>query len=176
MTFLCLFIITDAFIKIAELAKTQRLIWVIDEYPYLAQAERGISSLLQNFLDHQFRETGLFLILCGSSMSFMEKQVLGYQSPLYGRRTAQFKILPFDYMDTGKWFPEYSYSDRALVYGITGGIPMYLEQFSPELTIRENLLVTRRGLGTFIHPDAVPKQHIRLPVIGILSGDGRVAY
>ena len=87
---------TDAFIKIAELAKTQRLIWVIDEYPYLAQAERGISSLLQNFLDHQFRETGLFLILCGSSMSFMEKQVLGYQSPLYGRRTAQFKILPFE--------------------------------------------------------------------------------
>lgn len=158
---------TDAFIKIAELAKTQRLIWVIDEYPYLAQAERGISSLLQNFLDHQFRETGLFLILCGSSMSFMEKQVLGYQSPLYGRRTAQFKILPFDYVDTGKWFPEYSYSDRALVYGITGGIPMYLEQFSPELTIRENLLenLFDRNAVLFEEPSNLLKQELREPAI-----------
>ena len=158
---------TDAFIKIAELAKTQRLIWVIDEYPYLAQAERGISSLLQNFLDHQFRETGLFLILCGSSMSFMEKQVLGYQSPLYGRRTAQFKILPFDYVDTGKWFPEYSYSDRALVYGITGGIPMYLEQFSPELTIRENLLenLFDRNAVLLEEPSNLLKQELREPAV-----------
>ena len=100
-------------------------------------------------------------------MSFMEKQVLGYQSPLYGRRTAQFKILPFDYMDTGKWFPEYSYSDRALVYGITGGIPMYLEQFSPELTIRENLLenLFDRNAVLFEEPSNLLKQELREPAV-----------
>ena len=119
---------SDAFDKIKEMASSDRLIFVIDEFPYLAQAEISISSLLQNYLDHQFKNTKLFLILCGSSMSFMENQVLGYQSPLYGRYTAQFKIIPFDYFDTGKWFPKYSYEDKAIMYGITGGIPAYLEQ------------------------------------------------
>ncbi|HJC24184.1 MAG TPA: ATP-binding protein [Candidatus Eisenbergiella merdavium] len=157
----------DAVLKIAEMASSERLIWVIDEYPYLAQAERGISSLLQNFLDHQLKETRLFLILCGSSMSFMENQVLGYQSPLYGRRTAQFKLLPFDYLDTGKWFPDYSCTDKALIYGITGGIPMYLEQFSPGLSIRENLLenLFDRNAVLFEEPSNLLKQELREPAV-----------
>lgn len=155
----------DAMDGIVKAAKEERLIWVIDEYPYLAQAEKGISSLLQNYLDHQFKETRLFLILCGSSMSFMEHQVLGYQSPLYGRRTAQFKILPFDYLDTGRWFPEYSCEDKALMYGITGGIPLYLEQFSPKLTVRENLLenVFQRNAMLYEEPSNLVKQELREP-------------
>lgn len=158
---------TDAFIKIGEMSKYERLIWVIDEYPYLAQADRGISSLLQNFLDHQLKGTKLFLILCGSSMSFMEKQVLGYQSPLYGRRTAQFRILPFDYLDTGKWFPDYSCEERALIYGITGGVPMYLEQFSPDLSIKENLLenLFDRNAVLFEEPSNLLKQELREPAV-----------
>lgn len=156
---------SDAFMKIAEMSKEERIIWVIDEYPYLAQADRGISSLLQNFLDHQFKESKLFLILCGSSMSFMENQVLGYQSPLYGRRTAQFKILPFNYLDTGKWFPDYSCEEKALMYGITGGIPMYLEQFSQNLTIKENLLenLFDRNAALFEEPSNLLKQELREP-------------
>lgn len=158
---------SDAFLKIAEMSKKQRLVWVIDEYPYLAQADRGISSRLQNYLDHQFKNTKLFLILCGSSMSFMENQVLGYQSPLYGRRTAQFKILPFDYLDTGKWFPDYSCEEKALVYGITGGIPLYLEQFSKELSIRENLLENLFDRNGFLYeePSNLLKQELREPAV-----------
>lgn len=156
---------SDAFAEIAGAAGRERLIWVIDEYPYLAQAERGISSLLQNFLDRQFRETQLFLILCGSSMSFMEHQVLGYQSPLYGRRTAQFKILPFDYLDTSRWFPGYSCEEKALMYGITGGIPLYLEQFSPDQTIRDNLLenIFQRNAMLYEEPSNLIKQELREP-------------
>lgn len=155
----------DAFTRIAEIASRERLIVVIDEYPYLAGAEKGISSLLQNYLDHQFKSTRLFLILCGSSMSFMEKQVLGYQSPLYGRRTAQFKILPFHYLDTGKWFPNYSFEEKALMYGITGGIPLYLEQFSPSLSIRENLLgsLFDKNALLFEEPSNLFKQELREP-------------
>ena len=156
---------SDAFAEIVEMSRSERIVFVIDEYPYLAQAEHRISSLLQNYLDHQFKDTKLFLILCGSSMSFMENQVLGYQSPLYGRRTAQFKVLPFDYLDTGKWFPEYSYEERALVYGITGGIPLYLEQFSPDLPIKENLLenLFDRNAVLFEEPSNLLKQELREP-------------
>ena len=75
----------------------ERLVFVIDEFPYLAKAAESISSRLQHMIDHKWQHTKLYLILCGSSMSFMEEQVLGYESPLYGRRTAQFKIEPLSY-------------------------------------------------------------------------------
>ncbi|MCD8068815.1 MAG: ATP-binding protein, partial [Lachnospiraceae bacterium] len=155
----------DAFVKIREMALSERLVFVIDEYPYLAKSEPGISSLLRNFLDHQFKESRLFLILCGSSMSFMENQVLGYQSPLYGRRTGQFKILPFDYMDTGRWFPGYTSEEKALMYGVTGGVPLYLEQFSPDRTIRENLLdvLFHNNAMLFEEPANLLKQELREP-------------
>ena len=94
----------EAFDALATMARTERLIVVIDEYPYLAQSNPEISSLLQDKIDHLYKETKLMLILCGSSLSFMEEQVLGYESPLYGRRTAQFKIMPLDFMTTlGLW-------------------------------------------------------------------------
>ena len=80
-----------------DIASEKRLVFVIDEYPYLAASFKGISSLLQQYIDLKFKETKLFIILCGSSMSFMENQVLGYQSPLYGRRTMQLKINPLDF-------------------------------------------------------------------------------
>lgn len=155
----------DIFTHIAELARTDRIILVIDEYPYLAESDRSISSLLQNYIDHFFKQTKLFLILCGSSMSFMENQVLGYQSPLYGRRTAQFKILPFDYYDTAKWFPDYTSEEKAIVYGITGGIPMYIEQFSTQKTLDENILdsVLDRNAMLFEEPSNLLKQELREP-------------
>lgn len=158
---------SDAFTKIGEIARQKRIVFVIDEYPYLAKAEPGISSLLQNFLDHLFKNTQLFLILCGSSMSFMENQVLGYQSPLYGRRTGQFKIEPFDYLDTGKWFPKYSFEERAIMYGVTGGIPLYLEQFSGEKSIRENLLhgIFNNNAMLFEEPSNLLKQELREPAV-----------
>ncbi len=62
--------------------------------------------MLQSYIDHYFKQNKLFLILCGSSMSFMEKQVLGYKSPLYGRRTAQFKLKPFSLHDAEDFFPQ----------------------------------------------------------------------
>lgn len=59
------------------MAKEQPLVFVIDEYPYLAKAEKSITSRLQHIIDHEWQESRLYFILCGSSMSFMEYQVLG---------------------------------------------------------------------------------------------------
>ena len=66
-------------------AESHRIVLVIDEYPYLAQSYPGISSLLQNLIDRCKGSSHMMLVLCGSSMSFMEHQVLGSKSPLYGR-------------------------------------------------------------------------------------------
>ena len=152
-----------AFSYIAKKAVEERLILVIDEYPYLASSDKSISSLLQKYIDETFLNGKLFLILCGSSMSFMKHQVLGYQSPLYGRRTAQFLIRPFNYQTSGEFVKEYSCEDKAVVYGITGGIPKYLELFDSKKSLRDNIidLFLKENGYLFEEPSNLLKQELR---------------
>ena len=122
-----------------QIAKKRRIVFVIDEYPYLASCAEGIASVFQILIDRFHQESKLFLILCGSSMSFMENQVMGYKSPLYGRRTCQYKIKPFDFFETKKYYKKVRGEDLAILYGITGGIPLYISMMNEELTIEENI-------------------------------------
>jgi hypothetical protein len=154
---------SDAFDFVTEYVKKERYVLVIDEYPYLAAADKSISSVLQSYIDGVWKDSRLYLILCGSSMSFMEKQVLGYQSPLYGRRTAQMKLLPLDYAASAQFVPDYSEEDRALVYGVTGGVPKYLELFRPELSVQDNIIrLFFQNTGyLFEEPENLLKQELR---------------
>ncbi|MCD7806017.1 MAG: ATP-binding protein, partial [Lachnospiraceae bacterium] len=127
----------DALDEITAMSRESRLVFVIDEYPYLAHAEPSVSSRLQHIIDHQWQDGRLYLILCGSSMSFMEYQVLGYESPLYGRRTAQFKIQALTYREMTAFCPFLSCEDQALLYGVTGGIPHYINKLDVEANLDE---------------------------------------
>jgi AAA+ ATPase superfamily predicted ATPase len=107
----------------------------------------------------------LFLILCGSSMRFMENQVLGYQSPIYGRRTAQLKVMPLSFFDALPFFAKYQIEDKALLYGITGGIPDYMSRINAEKSVRDNIIelfLTSSG-HFFEEPDNLLKQELRDP-------------
>ena len=159
-------------------AKTgNRLIIAIDEYPYLAASYPSISSMLQSHIDNCWKDSKLFFILCGSSMSFMEEQVLGYKSPLYGRRTAQFKIHPFTFFEARKMLPDFSKEEQAILYGATGGIPEYLSRVSMELSVHENLiqLFFEESGRLFEEPVNLMKQELKdIPfikqVIAIMKG------
>lgn len=128
-----------AFESIFTLARQRRIVLVIDEYPYLAKAEPSVSSILQMLIDRNKDASRLFMILCGSSLSFMREQVLSEKSPLYGRRTAQLEIKPLDFFESLDFFPEANSIDAACYYGMVGGIPLYLKQFDPTLTLSENI-------------------------------------
>lgn len=130
----------DLFQHIDHTCNDERQILVIDEYPYLAASYPAISSLIQSHIDNCWLNSKLFLILCGSSMSFMENQVLGYKSPLYGRRTAQFKLHPFTFLEAKQMLGTYGAEDQALLYGITGGIPEYLSRINPSKSVDDNIL------------------------------------
>jgi len=163
-------------------ARSERVIFVIDEFPYLAESHRGISSLLQILIDHRRDDSKLFLILCGSSMSFMENQVLGYQSPLYGRRTAQFKILPFNFFESLPFFEGFEPIDKAVLYGMTGGIPEYLNKINPRKNVRENIINSFLSPSGhfFEEPSNLLKQELREPstynviIEAIASGASRL--
>ncbi|KAA8816574.1 ATP-binding protein [Bifidobacterium callitrichos] len=155
----------EALHAVFELARTQRIAFVIDEYPYLAKADRSANSVLQHAIDRHKDDSRLMLILCGSSMSFMERQVLGYESPLYGRRTAQIKVEPFGYTDVRRFLPRFSAEDAAIAYGLTDGIPQYLNQIDDSMTIRDNIRwnIIDPDCYLFEEPDNLLKQELRNP-------------
>ena len=157
----------DALEEITRMSKQQRLVFVIDEYPYLAKAEKSFSSRLQHIIDHQWQDGQLYLILCGSSMSFMEYQVLGYESPLYGRRTAQFKIQALTYREMTKFHPNLSNQDQALLYGVTGGIPHYINKLDVDDNLDDALLENLFNTSSYLfeEPENLLKQELREPAI-----------
>lgn len=118
----------------------EKIVVVIDELPYLAEADNGVMSLIQNHIDGEWASGQMFLILCGSSISFMENEVLSEKSPVFGRRTAQIKLEPFSYMEAAEFVPAYSEADKAVCYGITGGIAKYLSLMDDSLSIDENIV------------------------------------
>ena len=129
----------DAFDFLAQKAKKRRFILAFDEFPYAASANRALKSILQTAIDHSYKKTGLFLILCGSHMGFMESEVLGYNSPLFGRRTAQIKLDGLDYYDAGKMLSGFSNEDKIKFYACVGGTPHYLAQIKKSESFEGNI-------------------------------------
>mgnify|MGYP003310111749 CR=1 FL=1 len=120
-------------------SEAERLIVVIDELPYLSETDPGFLSLLQSYIDNRFLSGKMMLILCGSSVSFMEDEVLSEKSPVYGRRTSQISVMPFDYLESAEFVPSYTYEEKAICYGITGGVAKYLSLLDDSLTLDENI-------------------------------------
>lgn len=150
-----------------KLAEQERLILAIDEYPYVARSDKSLASTLQLLIDQYKSSSKLMLILCGSSMSYMEDHVLAYKAPLYGRRTAQMKILPFDFADTCRYFKNFSDEDKALIYGIVGGTPQYLLQLNDSLSVEDNIKNTFLNpiSSLFEEPVNLLKQEVREPAL-----------
>ena len=150
-----------------RLAQKERLILAIDEYPYVARSSKSFASTLQLLIDKYKDSSKLMLILCGSSMSYMEDHVLAYKSPLYGRRTAQMKLLPFDFEETCRYFKNLSSEDKALIYGIVGGTPQYLLQINDSLSVEENIKNTFLNPMSFLYEEPINllKQEVREPAI-----------
>ena len=120
----------SALIYFAQQAQAERLVLVLDEFQYLCEDNTALPSLIQRFWDLHGKNSKLFFILCGSQVSFMEREVLAERSPLYGRRTGQLRLMSLSYRDSGDFFSEYSAKEKLIAYGILGGIPAYLNRFS----------------------------------------------
>lgn len=142
-----------------------RIMLIIDEFPYLAMENPSIKSILQHTIDLSWKSKNIFLVLCGSSVNFIENEVLGSKSPLFGRATSKFELNGFDYYISSKFFPNYTNEEKILSYGILGGIPTYLEQFDSNKTIIENIADKILKTGAFLkdEPQTLLKMELRDP-------------
>ena len=127
-----------SFFKDKELK--ERLVIIIDEFTYLYNSNPAYDSGLQNVIDRILKNKNIFLILCGSEVSVIEEIIDNSSKPLYGRKTAELKLLPFDYIEARDFFPNYSKEDYIKAYSILGGIPLYLKLFDDRLSVKENVI------------------------------------
>ncbi len=125
--------------QVTSLAQEERLVLIIDEFTYLLDNDPGLAGVLQNAWDHQLSQSDLFLIISGSHLGMMQRQVLSYQAPLYGRATRQLNLQPFLYGATDLFFPTYSADERVALYAIFGGIPTYWERINAQESITDNI-------------------------------------
>ena len=132
----------DLFNTRARQAQSKRLVVVIDEFPYLMAAYPPLASILQHLWDQTLKNSQIMLILNGSYIRMMEETVLGYQAPLYGRRTAQYLLEPLDFLDAQYFFQAYTPEDRLRAYAVYGGTPAYLQTIRPENTLETNIIET----------------------------------
>ena len=133
----------DLFQAVADYKPNEKKVLVIDEFPYLVKVNDSFPSILQNAWDEILKDSNVMLILCGSLISMMKKHALSYESPLYGRRTAQMRIAPLPFT-TVYANQKLSFTDAVEQYSITGGVPKYMEFFSDTQPlydqIKENIL------------------------------------
>lgn len=117
-----------------------KLVLAFDEFQWTVAASPELPSVLQGMWDQNWRDSGqVMLILCGSYIGFMERELLGRKSPLFGRRTAQIHLRPFSYHEAALFHPSLSTADRAAVYFVCGGIPQYLAYFDAHRSVEQNI-------------------------------------
>lgn len=141
----------------------QKKLLVIDEFPYMCRGNKSIPSILQNLWDAELRNSNVMIILCGSAMSFIEKELLAEKNPLYGRATGIYKMKEMGFYDAAKFFPDYSARDKVLTYAVLGGIPHYLRQWDPELSVVENIKhnILTKGCILYSEVDFLLHQELR---------------
>ena len=151
----------------------ERVLIVLDEYPYLVESSPGLSSRLQRAWDHQLRSSRIMLVLCGSSMAMMEAETLAARAPLHGRRTGQLQVKAMGARESAAFLPGWSADDVVRAYTVFGGVPHYLAQLDPEKSFESNLFETMVQLGAPLRDEVefLLRQELHEPRIylGILA-------
>jgi AAA+ ATPase superfamily predicted ATPase len=156
----------------------QKLVLVLDEFQWMVETSPELPSVLQELWDRFWsRSNDILLILCGSYLGFMEREVLGRNSPLFGRRTAQILLRPFNHIEAREFHPELAMDDHARIYAICGGIPAYLRAFKQDRSVEQNIIATLlEETGPLAQePDFLLREELRdlIPYHAVLTGLAR---
>lgn len=153
------------FQTMGALAAEERLLVILDEWPYLAGSSRRLASVLQHVWDETLQHTRLMLALSGSYLSIMERDILGQRAPLYGRRTGQLLLHPLKVGDAAAFLPGYLAETMVEVYAVVGGMPGYLLQFSDRYDLWTNLRQAVFSRDSFLYnePDLLLREELREP-------------
>jgi hypothetical protein len=135
----------------------------LDEFTYLIRSDPAITSVVQKVWDHHLsRQPQLRLVLTGSLVGMMEREVLSYQAPLYGRATALLRLRPLPFATLSELFGERTAAERVAIYAVTGGVPAYLELFTRAPSFVRALQEECFGPGSIVLSDPALILHEQL--------------
>jgi len=139
---------------IGNSAEDKRIIFIIDEFPYMIKENPSIPSRLQAIWDMKLKDSKVMMVLSGSSMSFIEESVLGHENPLYGRTTGIYKLEKLNFKEVIKFYTNFSDEDLINIYSIVGGIPFYLNLMDDSKSLRENILTKVMSKGEVLYSES----------------------
>lgn len=131
----------------------EKYVIVIDEFSYLMERDDTIASVFQVMWDESLKDHDIMLILCGSSVSMMIEGTLSQKSPLYGRRTGQWKLEPMKAYHLPQFHKQIDAVRSIEFYSILGGIPLYILEFDPEKDVLDNIAEHILGKGEFLYEE-----------------------
>lgn len=152
-----------AFAFLSNLQSDRKTVVVIDEFPYMCKSNKSIPSVLQIAWDTVLRRSNIMLVLCGSSMSFIEDELLAKKNPLYGRTTGIYKMMPMPYYDAVKFVPDFSDEEKLTTCTILGGIPHYLKRFDSHKSLSDNIIdeILTKGRTLYTEVEFLIHQELR---------------
>lgn len=124
----------------------EKIILVLDEYPYLREKMQGCDSIFQRIIDTYAMSCQMKLILCGSYVDIMEK-LIAEDNPLYKRIGTTLNVKQMDYYESAMFYPNFSNEDKVKIYSVFGGLPYYNKYIDDSKTVKENIieLVASKG-------------------------------
>lgn len=129
-----------AFRDIVAYGKKRKMTIIIDEFPYLANGNNYLLSLIQDYCDHGFKEANITLILSGSDESFMMNLLSNRSIPLYKRNTFQMEVKRLPFSDSLAFLKSFSSEDTAKFLALFSTRPYYLSMVNSEKSYEENVL------------------------------------
>ncbi len=154
-----------AFEALADFAaqRGRRVALVIDEFTYLLEHGPQAAGALQHAWDQRLSRSNIMLVISGSHLGMMVRDVLSPQAPLYGRATAALRLRPLPYPATREAFPNYSPEARVALYAVVGGVPAYWAYWNPEKDFNDNLttFITHAALSLSDEPRFLLQDYIR---------------
>jgi AAA+ ATPase superfamily predicted ATPase len=142
--------------------KKEKFIFAIDEFPYVVKTSPEILSILQEYWDEKIKNSKKFLIICGSSLSMMEKYVFDYSTPIYGRRTLDIKIPSLSFDDLKEFFPKNNLDENIKIYSILGGTPAYQLEYETNIHLTIKKIISKQSF-LLREPEFILREEVTEP-------------
>ncbi|MCX6700222.1 MAG: ATP-binding protein [Methanomicrobiales archaeon] len=170
----------DSFFSYLAGKTKERIVIAIDEFPYLVKEDPSLPSIIQEYWDTRLKDSGIVLILSGSSISMMEEYTMQHSSPLYGRRTGQILLHGFRFVDVLDYMGDFVQAVE--YYSVFGGTPAYLMAIDKEKGVFENITkkILSADAGLFKDVEFVLRMELNEPryyfsiLYSIAKGNNRI--